>query len=435
MSVNETIAQPKIRMQQTSDTVSANEIDLLALLGSLLDRKWFIISVTAIFSIIGVATAILSTPIYQATVMLQVEESSPSVPGLDDMTSMFEGTSEAITEIELLKSRTVLGLATDNLKLNTVVEAKLMPLIGGYFYRKFTPLSENHLAEPMFGASSYAWGGEKLDLFSFDVPQALLGEVFELVAGKQQSFTLYTEDGEQVLSGKVGTEVNNSQYKIAVRTLNARPGTRFTVIKNYRLSTILALQKEIGAAEKGKQSGIINLSYQHKNPSHAEEVLNYIADIYVRQNVERNSAEAKKSLDFLRVQLPQIKTDLEQAEANFNDFQKAQQSVNITLETQGVLEQIVELETTLQEMELKRLQVSLKFKRQHPNYQAVLSQIKSIEQQKNKLSSKVNALPETQQALLSLMRDVEVGNEIYMLLLAKTQELDIVLRVLLVTCE
>jgi tyrosine-protein kinase Etk/Wzc len=120
MSVNETIAQPKIRMQQTSDTVSANEIDLLALLGSLLDRKWFIISVTAIFSIIGVATAILSTPIYQATVMLQVEESSPSVPGLDDMTSMFEGTSEAITEIELLKSRTVLGLATDNLKLNTV---------------------------------------------------------------------------------------------------------------------------------------------------------------------------------------------------------------------------------------------------------------------------------------------------------------------------
>jgi tyrosine-protein kinase Etk/Wzc len=35
-------------------------------------------------------------------------------------------------------------------------------------------------------------------------------------------------------------------------------------------------------------------------------------------------------------------------------------------------------------------------------------------------------LPEVQQELLSLMRDVEVGNEIYMLLLAKTQELDIV---------
>jgi tyrosine-protein kinase Etk/Wzc len=417
--------QPKIPTTR-SQTVETNDIDLMALLGALLDRKWFIVIVTAIFSVIGVAFAILSTPIYQATAMIQVEESSPSVPGLDDMASMFEGTSEAITEIELLKSRTVLGEAIDNLKLDTVVEPKLLPLIGGYFSRKYTPLNENQLAEPMFGANSYAWGGEKLELFRFEVPQGLVGEEFELVAGKNQSFTLYTPDGVEVLSGQVGTELSSSLYKITVRKLNARPGTHFTLIKNYRLTTILELQKEIGAAEKGKKSGIINLSYQYQNPHHAETVLNEIANIYVRQNVERNSAEAKKSLDFLRVHLPKIKTNLEQAEADFNDFQKKQQSVNITLETQGVLEQIVELDTALQELELKRLQVSLKFKRQHPNFQAVLSQIKSIEQQKEKLSSKVKALPETQQKLLRLMRDVEVGNEIYMLLLAKTQELDIV---------
>jgi tyrosine-protein kinase Etk/Wzc len=417
--------QPKSQAN-VNQVTKANEIDLLALVGNLLDRKWFIATITAMFSVVGIAIAVLSPPVYQATAMIQVEESSPSVPGLDDMASMFEGTSEAITEIELLKSRTVIGQTTDSLKLNMLVEPKRMPLIGGYFYRKFTPQSENELAEPMFGASSYAWGGEALDLFSFDIPSSLMGQKFELVAGNQQNFTLYTEDGEQVISGKVGTEVSNSLYQITIRKLNARPGTRFTLIKNYRLSTILKLQREIGASEKGKKSGIINLSYQHQNPQHAESVLNNIADFYVRQNVERNSVEAKKSLDFLRIQLPQIKADLEQAETRFNDFQKAQQSVNITLETQGVLEQIVELESTLQELELRRLQISLKFKRQHPNYQAVLSQIKSINDQKSKLSSKVKALPETQQALLGLMRDVEVGNEIYMLLLAKTQELDIV---------
>jgi len=417
--------QPKSQAN-VNQTGKTNEIDLLVLFGSLLDRKWFITIVTAIFSMVGVAIAVLSAPIYQATAMIQVEESSPSVPGLDDMSSMFEGTSEAITEIELLKSRTVLGQATDNLKLDTVVEPKLLPLIGSYFYRKYAPQSVNQLAEPMFGASGYAWGGEKLDLFSFEVPPALIGEEFELVAGEQQTFTLYTDDGEDVISGKVGTEVSNNLYQITVREFNARPGTRFVLIKNHRLSTILKLQKQISASEKGKKSGIISLKYQHQRPDHAEAVLNYIADIYVRQNVERNSVEAKKSLDFLRIQLPQIKTDLEQAETRFNDFQKAQKSVNITLETQGVLEQIVELESTLQEVELKRLEISLKFKRQHPNYQAVLSQIKLIEQQKNKLRSKIQALPETQQAILSLMRDVEVSNEIYMLLLAKTQELDVV---------
>mgnify|MGYP006000247273 CR=1 FL=1 len=87
------------------------EIDLLALFGTLLDRKYFIILFTGIFAIIGVAVAILSTPIYKATALIQVEESSPSVPGLDDMAGMFESSSEAVTEIELLKSRSVIGEA------------------------------------------------------------------------------------------------------------------------------------------------------------------------------------------------------------------------------------------------------------------------------------------------------------------------------------
>ena len=39
------------------------EIDLLALFGTLLDRKYFIVLVTVLFAIIGVAVAVFSTPI------------------------------------------------------------------------------------------------------------------------------------------------------------------------------------------------------------------------------------------------------------------------------------------------------------------------------------------------------------------------------------
>jgi tyrosine-protein kinase Etk/Wzc len=425
MPVKENTIQPIMHNQQ-ADNADSDEIDLSALFGNLVDRKLFIVLITALFALIGIAIAVLSEPIYNATAMLQVEENSPSVPGLDDMASMFESTSEAVTEIELLKSRSVLGEAIDKLKLDIVAEPKLLPLIGGYFYRNYTPSSADQLAEPIFDLSSYAWGGETIDVFRFEVPQGLIGQNFELVAGENQNFTLLNANGEQVISGRVGTELSNNLYQITVRKLNARPGTRFTLVKKHRLTTILALQNEISAAEKGKQSGIISIGYQHQYPQDAEKVLNEITKIYVRQNVERSSAEAKKSLDFLRGQLPKIKIDLEKSEALFNDFQMSKNSVNISLETQAILEQIVELETTLQNVELQRLEISLQFKRQHPTYQAVLSQIKSIEQKITKLSSEVRNLPETQQQLLSLMRDVEVGNEIYTLLLAKIQELDIV---------
>lgn len=404
----------------------SQEIDLLALLGTLLDRKWFIILVTAVFAIIGVAVAVLSTPIYKATALVQVEESSPSVPGLDDMAGMFESSSEAVTEIELLKSRSVIGEAVDALKLDITAEPKLFPIIGSKLFRSFVAEAEGDIAEPFLGLSSYAWGGESINVFRFNVPKAFEGEEFELVVGEGKTFELFNPNGDSVLKGVVGKEQIAGYYELTIRDLNARPNTVFTLVKNNRYRTIVELQQEIAASERGKDSGIIALAYEHKQPLKAEKVLDIVSQIYVRRNVERNSAEAKKSLDFLEVQLPEVKRQLEQSEQRYNDYQKQRNSVNINLETQGVLEQIVELDTTLQELELKRLELSRKFKREHPAYQGVLQQIKAIEAEKEQLTSKVGNLPETQQELLRLTRDVEVGNEIYMLLLSKTQELDIV---------
>jgi tyrosine-protein kinase Etk/Wzc len=427
--MNENIAQPTARNQQSnnaSGNAPANEIDLMALFGALIDRKIFIVSLTALFAVVGIAIAVFSTPIYKATAMIQVEESGGSVPGLDDMAGMFESSSKSITEIELLKSRSVIGEAVDTLKLDIVAEPKLFPIIGGRSFRKFNPIKEGDVAEPSFGASSYAWGGEKIDVFRFDVPQYAINKEYTVQAGDNQHFKLLSGEGQVILQGKVGEELSNGKFSITLKTLVARVGTEFIVQRKDRLNTIVDLQAAIGASEKGKDSGIVNLSFQHAKPEYAERVLNEVSEIYVLKNVDRNSAEAKKSLDFLEVQLPEIKKELEQSEALFNDYQRDQQSVNITLETQGVLEQIVELDTKLQELDLKRLAMSRMFKRNHPNYQGMVDQIAAVQKQRDGLASKISNLPERQQKLLRLTRDVEVGNEIYMMLLGKVQELDIV---------
>lgn len=421
-------AQPTAMAEKKQNRIeqASQEIDLIALLGALIDRKYFIIALTAAFMVMGVVYAVLSTPVYQATAMIQVEESGGSVPGFDDMAGMFESTSAAVTEIELLKSRSVIGEAVDTLKLDITAEPKLFPFIGSRAFRKFTPMNEGELAKPSLGTKSYAWGGESIDVFRFDVPRSAIGQGFTLVAQENNSIALINGDNEEVLTGKVGQELTNSKFNLTIRSLNARAGTEFILARKDRLNTILNLQSAIGASEKGKDSGIINLSLQNTKPNYAEKVLDKVAAIYVRRNVERNSAEAQKSLEFLEVQLPEIKKQLEYAEQRFNDYQIKRQSINITLETQGVLEQVVKLETKLQELNLKRLELGRKFKKDHPTYQGMLEQIEAVENQKQELVGEVGNLPETQQELLRLKRDVEVSNEIYTMLLAKTQELDIV---------
>lgn len=408
------------------------DIDLLALLGTLIDSKWIIIGITALFFAAGVAYALLSAPIYQANALVQVEEKKGgmaalgSMGGMGEMSEMFGGTSPAVTEIELLKSRAVLGKAVENLKLDIVVEPNYFPLIGHFLSRHFQRTSENKLASPPFGLNSFTWGGEKLDIFQLEIPAAHLGETLTLRAEGNGAFTLLNDDSEVLVTGKVGEKLQNNDFKLQIATLNANAGALFSVTKQRRLNTILQYQDNVSAIERGKESGIIALSLENEDPALANKVLNEINRLYVLQNVQRNSAEAAQSLEFLRTQLPDVRKQLEKAEAQLNAYQTSARSVDITIETKAVLDQIVALETLISELKLKQAEMEHRFTREHPAYQALMTQMGQLAGQKNVLEKKIKNLPETQQELLRLARDMKVTTQIYTQLLNKTQELDIV---------
>src|SRR5690606_19219568 len=246
-----------------------------------------------------------------------------------------------------------------------------------------------------------------------------------LYAGQIYDFTIYNADGDTLVSGKVGDAIDQDGFKIQVAELVARPGTDFDVLKRGRLSTILKLQGEISASEKGKDSGILSVALEHSNPSFAMGVLNEVSRLYVRQNVERKSAEAQQSLEFLTDQLPKVRKELEEAEDALNAYQASAGSVDITIETQSILNQVVEIEAAISELALKREELQRRFTRDHPSYQALMSQLGQLESRRNRMLQEVGSLPETQQELLRLTRDVQVSTEIYTQMLNKSQELDV----------
>ncbi|PBJ06979.1 polysaccharide biosynthesis tyrosine autokinase [Pseudomonas sp. ACN5] len=406
-----------------------DDIDLLALFGTLIDSKWIIVGITAFFCAVGAAYALLSTPIYQANALVQVEEKKggmAALGGMGEMSEMFGGTSPASTEIELLKSRAVLGKAVENLKLDIIVEPNYFPLVGHFLSRRFEPVGENQVASPLLGLSSFTWGGEKLDIFQLEVPDAYLGKELTLRAEGNGAFTLLNDDDEVLLHGQAAEKLEQNGFKLQVAILNANAGALFSVTKQRRLNAILQYQEDVFAAERGKESGIIALSLESQDPDLANKVLDEINRLYVLQNVQRNSAEAAQSLEFLRTQLPDVRKQLEKAEGQLNAYQSSARSVDITIETKAVLDQIVALETLISELKLKQAEMEHRFTREHPSYQALMTQMGQLDQQKRGLEKKVKNLPETQQELLRLTRDMQVTTDIYTQLLNKTQELDIV---------
>ena len=402
-----------------------DEIDLMGLLGTLIDHKWLITGVTAVFMAAGVAYALLATPVYQANALIQVEAKKNDMLGFSDIGSMLGKESPSATEIELIKSRRNIGAAVDNLKLDIEIEPNYFPLIGEFIARRFKPDTEQSLANPLLGMDSFAWGGEQLRIAELELPQELLGKKLTLVSGEAGNFTLLDDDNNPLIKGQVGQAHEQNGVKLQVEALYANTGTKFNVIRYPRLTTILNYQKVLDVAERGKESGMVGLALESTEPDTAIRTLNEIARLYVQQNIERTSAEAAQSLGFLKDQLPQVRKDLEKAEDALNKFQIRSKSIDISLEAKAILDQIVALDTSISTLKLQQAEMDRKFTPQHPAYRALMGQLAELTSKQQRLAKQVENLPTTQQELLSLTRDLKVSTEIYTQLLNKSQELDV----------
>lgn len=406
--------------QQTNN---GDEIDLARLFGVLLDKKWIIVAVTAIAMLIGAFVALVSTPIYKADALLQVEEKSSGMPGIGEMGELFTQESSASTEIEVIRSRYVLGATVDALNLDIQVEPKLLPIIGGYFYRKH---KSNMPAKPLL-SSSFALGGEKIYVNSFTVGRQLVEQELTLVKGNGSEYSLWMDE-IKLLDGRVGILEVNAQYdiEILISDFVARPETEFSLTKISRLKAIQNIQQNLVISEKGKKTGILSFSMTGPKPAQIEAILDSISEIYFLQNISRQSAEAEKSLEFLEDQLPEVKNKLTIAEEALNSYKLKRESVDLTLETKSALENMVSIETKLNELSIAEADIARRFTKNHPNYVSFQKQKSELEKRKRQVTQEANDLPETQQELLRLVREVEVNQQIYVSLLNNIQELSIV---------
>ena len=413
--------------------VTEEEIDLATLFGTLLDHKWLIIIVTSVFLVCSVAYVVLAPPVYEAQAMVQVEQKVPDLPGLSAITqTLGASSSSATTEIALLTSRTILGKAAiDNLGMNVAISPHRLPLIGGYIARHYSPAKPGDVAGPWLGVSRLGWGGENLVIAEIKVPNVLLGQYLMVIAGERGEYTLFGPTsnpfahGDLLLRGKVGEVVTGHGVTIRVAALQANPGMRFDVVRNDDVFTINALIKQITIAEEGTDSGIIGLSYTDLHPERAIKLLDLITQLYVKQNVDQNAEEATKSLQFVREQLPIVRDTLDKATEALNAYQESAKSVDITMQTKGLLDQEVAVETSIQQLHQQQADIERRYTHQHPAYQALMQQIGQLQAQKNAIDRQVGKLPDTQQMLLRLTRDVTVTNTTYTSLLAQAQQLDI----------
>ncbi len=427
---NNLVKESSALYNKVGEEHDADTIDIKEYLGIVIEHKWLIMLITLAALFLGGLFAVFSTRIYSVDALLQIEDkkSAGGLGALGDMAGLMGGGggSKITAEIEILRSRAIRLETIKKLYLQIEASPKYFPVIGERIFNVFSEKEKGKIAEPWFGASSYAWGGEKIQIDQLNVPKGFDEKRLTLIAGKAGKFILLDPNGIQLLEGAVGQVIDNGKGAVIyVESLVARPETEFIVIHHSVGETLKALNKKLGASEKGKKSGILNVSFSGSDKYKITNILNVIVQEYALQNIVRGSEEAEKSLEFLMKQLPAFKEQVVQSAKNYQEYKIKHGSVHLMMETKGFLENVHLLAQELVKARQERDGYRQRFKDTHPVIIGLSAKIEEIESAQKEMTESAKLLPISQQEILKLEQDLEMKTMLYNRLQNRTQELRI----------
>ena len=377
----------QISNSQTDNVPRQEDIDIVQLLKVLYYSKVWIAATTLLFIAFGIVIAYTLAPVYKSDALIQVERNA-STGLLNKLSTMLpEGSGVASeSEISLIKSRMVIGKTVRDLGLDISVTEKRYPFANGLLLRLLGKPTGN------------------IEVSTLTVPEEFLNEALILTITAAGEYTLQV--GEAVLHGKVGVPLHAHGIDFMIERAELTQDTVFILRKHNEYSVIDEIKNNIVVDGKSGGNGMLHLSMTGTDPVMISKILETISHNYLAQDVERKSEEASKSLAFVNEQLLQIKNNLVTAETKLNDFRKNNESVDLSLEAKFILDNVVSIDTQLNELTFKEAEISKLYKRSHPAYKALSEKRAVLQEEKEKLNQRISTMPRTQQEILSLLRNM-----------------------------
>ena len=393
-------------------TKKKEDTDLGELLKELAKNWPIMVPIMLLAGIIGVFVAMWVRPVYQVDALLQIESKNNKPSGMmGSLGALFATSSPAETEMELIKSRQVMGAAVEKMRLDLVADPQ----------SKIDRLMHK---EGRLELSNFSVPWDKVAAESRNKPWTVVAK------DSEGTFELFDQDKKLVLTGSAGQTYHfpyaGDTATFGIFRADVRAGQTFLVSKLKRLEAIEKFRGAFSVSEKGKKTGILEFSYQDVYADRAVEILNEVASSYLRQNVEERNAEAQKTLEFLEKQLPDVKAQMDSSLMNLNTYRNRVGSVDINAETQLVLQRRMKLQQDILALQQRKQDAIRLFHSEHPTVKTLEDQENALKRELAGTSSEVKKLPATQQEVLKLQNQVELTKVMYTSMLNNIQQLRLV---------
>lgn len=395
-------------------------------LATLVDAQKLILKAAIFFLLVGVLYILIAEPVYRVDALVDTGMRMDLLGDISkDLTeNNVPGEAAVNEEIEILQSRKLLGKVVDDQNLDIVVNPVYFPIVGTAVARINTriksvlgPQYDPDL--PLVNMDEFAWSNEQIKIKTFDVPSEYFNKVFTVVVKDNDQYQLLDEDGSLLTEGSVGVPNNNwlpdgSPSDLLVsKIVTANAGARFALIKIPRIDAINRLREFLTVAEKGLGSGVVQISLEGADKYKITAVANKIVNTLVQQEKDSKSERVQQSLDFMESQIPMLKAQEERAENALKQYRSRHGAVDLSRETQMIMERMVAVAAELSEFRRQRNEMLYKFTPQNPKILALDAHIAALNQEQKTLQGKVNTFPNTEQQVLRLTKDTELYSQLY----------------------
>lgn len=291
-----------------------------------------------------------TSPTYEASVLLKKDRPENKNINPNDFSNIIniQTSDEVETEMQLVKTWSVLSKVVDDLKLFLNVQKVVFPdgqsvqineslidynhdyLENSALAKSFPKFVDAKLV-PTDGSSSYYI--EKTGNKEFKIYDATLNKLLQTVK-----------------------DTSSATFKLSNTNIifywpNAPQGSKVYFNINSYYSTVASLNKSISVSNPSKTE-VFEISVKSKSPISAKVIANTLADKFRATRLDQQKQTIRYSFNFIDNQLQEMQEKLKQAEENLSNFKASGQIMTIDQSTLNISKFLSSLETQKMQIDL-----------------------------------------------------------------------------------
>lgn len=282
-------------------------------------RKAFFLAFLAVFMGVVIYTFTMK-PVYEASAVLHVKDEKAKSELLDMLSVGSANPVDA--ELEILKSRTNAEEVVRQLHLNWRIVDR--PRHVTFRILDFASVAEH----PVYTVELTGNGG----------------------------YTVRGTDGTLVGSGRSDQLFRSNGVTLFLADLKGNKGDTFGLRILPFNDTVSGLRKRVKAAEVGKKTNIISLSYTSTDPAMARDVVNTLVHVYLNQSVGFKTEEASRTVGFVEEQLNGLRGALESSEKDLQAYKSSTGVVQLDATARELIAKLSETERERTAVTLRKKQ-------------------------------------------------------------------------------